>query len=65
MKLALNFKNGQKRIFTQQETDQIIKQLNYMKLFQFFMGNRKINGTINLLGQQISANDVFSIEFIL
>ncbi|SHK33743.1 hypothetical protein SAMN02745248_02331 [Hathewaya proteolytica DSM 3090] len=65
MKLALNFKNGKKRIFTTEESDQIVKGLNYMKVIQFFMGNKEIKGTLNVLGKQIPVSDIHSIEFIL
>lgn len=65
MKLALNFTNGKKRVFTQEETDQIVKGLNYMKLFQFFMGNREVKGSLNILGKEIPASEIFSLEFIL
>ena len=66
MKLAFNFTNGKQRIFTQEETDTIVKHLNYMKLIKFLMGDKNTSGaTINILGQKISADDVRSIEFIL
>ncbi|CAM2878169.1 hypothetical protein HAHI6034_01205 [Hathewaya histolytica] len=65
MKLALNFRNGKKRVFTQQETDQIIKKINYLKLIQFFMSNKELKGKINILGKEISSEDIFSIEFLM
>lgn len=65
MKFAINFTNGKKRIFTEKESDQIVKGLNYMKVIQFFMGNKEIKGSLNVLGKQIPASDIHSIEFLL
>lgn len=65
MKLALNFKDGKKRVFTQQETDKIIKSLNYLKLIQFLMSNKEIKGRINILGKDVSSEQIFSVEFLL
>ena len=66
MKLGLNLKNGKKKVFTQQETDVILKNLNYMKLIRFLMGEMDPrNATLDIAGKSIPLEEVYSIEFIV
>lgn len=66
MRLGLNFKNGQRKVFTEQETQIILKNMNYMKLLKIITDTTAAQGeTIEILGRAVPVEHIHSIEFIL
>lgn len=65
MKLGLKLKDGKSYIYSEEQSQQIAKNLNYIKLAQILLGNKKPTGTLKIGQQKVDFERVKSIEFIL
>lgn len=66
MKVAFNFKNSEQMLLSEEETNTLFKQVNYLKLIMHISNPSKINNsTFKVLDKNINSNDLRSVEFIL
>jgi hypothetical protein len=65
MRLAFNFKNGDNLTLSEAETKSVFKQ-NYLKLLAYAANTNSIhNKSIRILGREIKANDLKSVEVLI
>lgn len=65
MKLAFNFKSGERTMMSEEKTNKIIGSVNYLKLIKYLMGPKKIeNSSFKILDTEIQVSDLNSIEVI-
>lgn len=67
MKMSIKMKDGKKFFYSEAQSQQIARKLNYIKLFQILSGGMKSdpNSTIKILNQSFKVIDIKSFEFFL
>jgi hypothetical protein len=66
MRLTLKLKDGRNFPFNEQQSDIIARNINYIKLAQFLLSDKKpTKGSIVVLNQRVEIDKIKSIEFFL